>query len=150
MAEYQLAIYLFGFSFLLSVLLQDLYSAEQLDEIESKMTLHAERYRSLCEQCRRFLTEKQRADFIPAARDKLGGLLNQVGKAIESNPVLGKGQVDEWLIQQSESLSDMNRQDVAHLIESFAPLEEEKNTAVPRFHPYHERYPQSAQRYVDG
>ena len=126
MAEYQLAIYLFGFSFLLSVLLQDLYSAEQLDEIESKMTLHAERYRSLCEQCRRFLTEKQRADFIPAARDKLGGLLNQVGKAIEANPVFGKGQVDEWLIQQSESLSDMNRQDVAHLIESFAPLEEEK------------------------
>ncbi len=126
MAEYQLAVYLYGFSSLLDVLLQHLYSAEHLNEIESKMSLHAGRYRSLVEQCRSFLADKQRAGVIPAARGTLGGLLNHVGKAIEANPVLGKGQVDEWLIKQSENLGAMNRQDAARIVDAFAPLEEEK------------------------
>ena len=126
MAEYQLAVYLYGFSSLLDVLLQNLYSAEHLNEIESRLSLQAERYRSLVEQCRSFLADKQRAAVIPAARGALGGLLNHVGKAIEANPVLGKGQVDEWLIKQSENLGNMNRQEIARIVDAFAPFEEEK------------------------
>ncbi len=126
MAEYQLAIYLYGFSSLLDVLLQNLYSAEHLNEIESRLSLLSERYRSLVEQCRSFLADKQRAAAIPAARGALGGLLNHVGKAIEAHPVLGKGQVDEWLIKQSETLGNMNRRDAARIVDAFAPFEEEK------------------------
>ena len=104
--EYQLALYLLGFSSFLEVILLENYNPDYLNDISNKLRDYSLKYCELYTLCYDEI-EKYSSSSVQA--NILKGLSitsKSLGKFIEKIPVVSDGQVDETLIAASDKLKD--------------------------------------------
>lgn len=106
--DYQLALYLLGFSSFLEVMLLGNYDADYLNGISKKLEDYSLKYRELYTKC---YDEIEGYSFTSVQSSVLKGLSkasSSVGKFVEKIPVISKGQADEVLIATGGKLEEIN------------------------------------------
>lgn len=102
--EYQMALYLYGFSYFLEILLQENFDAAYLNSISSRIEDLDSEYCKLYNKAYMQIEENTKTSL----QSKLFGALSvankAAGEAIAKIPVISKSQIDETLIDAGEKL----------------------------------------------
>lgn len=119
--DYQLAVYLFGFSSFLEVMLLGNFDKDYLTGISEKLEKYSLHYRELYTKC---YDEIESYSLTSVQSSMLKGIAKastSVGKIVEKIPVISKGQADEALIAAGDKLDELNagklRKQMSSLIE---------------------------------
>lgn len=106
--DYQLALYLLGFSSFLEVMLLENFDADYLTGISAKLDNYSLNYRELYSKC---YDEVEGYSSTSVQSSVLKGIAKEstsVGKFVEKIPVISKSQVDETLITAGGKLDEIN------------------------------------------
>lgn len=119
--DYQLALYLLGFSSFLEVMLLENYNADYLSGISSKLEDYSFKYRELYTKCYDEIEVYSSTSVQSSVLKGIAKASNSVGKFVEKIPVISKGQADEALIAAGDKLDKINsgkhRKQMSTLIE---------------------------------
>lgn len=134
--DYQLALYLLGFSAFLEVMLLENYDADYLSGISAKLENYSLKYRELYSKCYDEIEGYSSTSVQSSALKGFAKASTSVGKFVEKIPVISKGQVDEKLIAAGGKLDKINtgklKKQMSALIEhqsnSIRPFIENINT----------------------
>ncbi len=102
--EYQLALYLFGFSSFLEVLLQENFDQDYLSAITSKIETMSFEYRDLFTKVYSLIESKSKSSLESKLFGGLSVVNKLAGETIAKIPVVNKSQIDETLISAGEKL----------------------------------------------
>jgi len=102
--NYRMAMYLFGFSSFLEVMLLENFREDYLNQVADKVHQYNEHYQSNFIKCRDMIKSYSSASVEKQVLDGIGNMSKALGKLIEFSPVLSKGPVDEWLHDSGEKL----------------------------------------------
>ncbi|MCD8382057.1 MAG: hypothetical protein LUC30_03945 [Clostridiales bacterium] len=108
--EYQMALYLYGFSCFVEVLLQENYNSDYLDSIEQKMEDYAFRYRELYTKTFNMIDNRTRASLESRLLHGLSEISRSAGELIAKIPVVSDSPVDEMLIDSGTRLGQYTGQ----------------------------------------
>lgn len=123
--DYQLALYLFGFSAFLEVMLLENFSYGYLNSIYRKLEEYSCNYRELYAKS---YSQLKNASKSSVESHFLGGLANisgAVGKAVAKVPGINKSQVDGALIDTESRLNQFRTQKTEMTMEQFANKQSE-------------------------
>lgn len=149
--EYQLACYLYSFSSYLDIMLHKNFDAAMLDTLTQRMKDHADRYKSLYQQCRAQIENYYQASIDVQILGGIGNLAKALGNALATVPVLKDGPVDELLISAGQSLSDGNETTLQKKLAQFSPLEDSRMAAfIDNIHAVNIMYNQPKAMLTDG
>ena len=119
--DYQLALYLLGFSSFLEVMLLGNFDKDYLTGISDKLEKYSLNYRELYTKC---YDEIEGYSLTSVQSSMLKGIAKastSVGKLVEKIPVISKGQADEAFIAAGDKLDELNagklRKQMSSLIE---------------------------------
>ena len=134
--DYQLALYLLGFSSFLEVMLLENYDSDYLSGIAAKLDNYSLKYRELYSKCYDEIEGYSSTSVQSSVLRGIAKASTSVGKFVERIPVISKGQADETLIAAGEKLDEINagklRKQMNTLIEhqgnSIRPFIENINT----------------------
>ena len=104
--DYQLALYLYGFSYFLEALLQENFASAYLDAISDKMDKMSIQYRELYSLAYTQLENRSRSSVQSRLLGGGAAASKVMGHAIAKIPLLSKGSLDESLIAAGERLED--------------------------------------------
>ena len=111
--DYQLALYLYGFSYFLEVLLQENYEAAYLNAISKKIEDLSFQYRELYSiaygQIERYTQSSLQSKFVGG----LSAMNRLAGETIAKIPIIGKTQIDETLIEAGDKLGTYNEKKIS-------------------------------------
>lgn len=106
MRDYRLALYLYGFAYLVEVLLQENFDGQYLTKIARSISEKALEYRELYTEVYTRVEERIKSTLESKALGALSAVSRAAGKTIEKIPVISKSQLDENLISAGESLGE--------------------------------------------
>ena len=110
--EYQLALYLHGFSSFLDVMLVGNYKSEYLNGIKDKIEKYSWEYRELYTRSYNQLESYLNSSIQASLLKGLKNASKFTGEAIAKVPVLNKGPIDEALIKAGDKLDDIEKQKI--------------------------------------
>ena len=106
MQDYRLALYIYGFAYLVEVLLQENFDAQYLASIASSINDKALEYRELYTKVYTKAEERAKSTLQSKALGALSAVSRAAGKTVEKIPVISKSQLDENLINAGEVLGE--------------------------------------------
>ena len=106
--EYQLSVYLHGFSSFLEVMLLGNYDNGYLGSIIQKMEQYSYEYRELYTECYNKLENNANSSMQSYLRNGLANLSENAGNVIAKIPVINKSPIDEFLIGAGNTLEQHN------------------------------------------
>lgn len=106
--EYQLAVYLHGFSSFLEVMLLGNYDNGYLGNIIRKMEQYSYEYRELYTECYNRLENNANSSVQSYLRNGLANISENAGNVIAKIPVINKSPIDEFLIGAGNTLEQHN------------------------------------------
>ncbi len=106
MQDYRLALYIYGFAYLVEVLLQENFDAQYLASIASSINDKALEYRELYTKVYTRVEERAKSTLQSKALGALSAVSRAAGKTVEKIPVISKSQLDENLINAGEVLGE--------------------------------------------
>ncbi len=106
--DYQLALYLLGFSSFLEVMLLGNFDADYLTGISKKLEDYSLKYRELYTKCFVEIEGYSSTSVQSSVLKGLSKASSSVGKFVEKIPVISKGQADEALIAAGDKLEEIN------------------------------------------
>ena len=106
--EYQLSVYLHGFSSFLEVMLLGNYDNGYLQSIIRKMEQYSYAYRELYTECYNKLEDTASSSVQAYLRNGLANLSGNAGNVIAKIPVINKSPIDELLIGAGNTLEQHN------------------------------------------
>ena len=119
--DYQLALYLLGFSSFLEVMLLGNFESDYLSSVSEKLDTYSLKYRELYTKCYDEIEEYSSTSVQSSMLKGIAKASTSVGKFVEKIPVVSKGQADEALIAAGEKLEEFNtdklRKQMSSLIE---------------------------------
>ena len=119
--DYQLALYLFGFSSFLEVMLLGNFGKDYLTGISEKLEKYSLHYRELYTKCYDEIESYSSTSVESSMLKGIAKASTSVGKIVEKIPVISKGQADEALIAAGDKLDELNagklRKQMSSLIE---------------------------------
>jgi hypothetical protein len=119
--DYQLALYLFGFSSFLEVMLLGNFGKDYLTGISEKLEKYSLHYRELYTKCYDEIESYSSTSVQSSMLKGIAKASTSVGKIVEKIPVISKGQADEALIAAGDKLDELNagklRKQMSSLIE---------------------------------
>ena len=102
--NYRMALYLFGFSSFLEVMLLENFREDYLNQVADKVQKYNEHYQNQFSKCRDMIKSYSSASVEKQVLGGIGNASKALGKLIASSPVLSKGPVDEWLQDSGNKL----------------------------------------------
>lgn len=117
MEDYQLAVYLYGFSSFLEVLLLGNFNSDYLDRITNKVEAYALQYRELYTESYTKLEGKLHSSIESHLLKGVAAISGAAGKVIAKVPVIGKTQIDETLIEGGERMEQFDSQRTLDMIQ---------------------------------
>jgi len=102
--EYQLASYLYGFSYFLEVLLQENFDKNYLQAITTRLEEYAFQYRVLYTEVYSLIERYQKTSVQSYIFSRLSAVNKAAGETIGKIPVISKGQIDENLINSGNKI----------------------------------------------
>lgn len=119
--DYQLALYLLGFSSFLEVMLLGNFDKDYLTGISGKLEKYSLNYRELYTKCYDEIESYSSTSVQSSMLKGIAKASTSVGKLVEKIPVISKGQADEALIAAGDKLDELNagklRKQMSSLIE---------------------------------
>ena len=119
--DYQLALYLLGFSSFLEVMLLGNFDKDYLTGISDKLEKYSLNYRELYTKCYYEIESYSSTSVQSSMLKGFAKASTSVGKIVEKIPVISKGQADEALIAAGDKLDELNagklRKQMSSLIE---------------------------------
>lgn len=119
--DYQLALYLLGFSSFLEVMLLGNFDKDYLTGISDKLEKYSLNYRELYTKCYDEIESYSSTSVQSSMLKGFAKASTSVGKFVEKIPVISKGQADEALIAAGDKLDELNtsklRKQMSSLIE---------------------------------
>lgn len=119
--DYQLALYLLGFSSFLEVMLLGNFESDYLSSVSEKLDTYSLKYRELYTKCYDEIEGYSSTSVQSSMLKGIAKASTSVGKFVEKIPVVSKGQADEALIAAGEKLEEFNtdklRKQMSSLIE---------------------------------
>ena len=119
--DYQLALYLLGFSSFLEVMLLGNYNEDYLTGISKKLEDYSLKYRELYTKCYDEIEGYSSTSVQSSVLKGLSKASSSVGKFVEKIPVISKGQADEALIAAGGKFEEINsgklKKQMSNLIE---------------------------------
>lgn len=119
--DYQLALYLLGFSSFLEVMLLGNFDKDYLTGISDKLEKYSLNYRELYTKCYDEIESYSSTSVQSSMLKGIAKASTSVGKFVEKIPVISKGQADEALIAAGDKLDELNagklRKQMSSLIE---------------------------------
>lgn len=119
--DYQLALYLLGFSSFLEVMLLGNFDSDYLSSVSEKLDTYSLKYRELYTKCYDEIEGYSSTSVQSSMLKGIAKASTSVGKFVEKIPVVSKGQADEALIAAGEKLEEFNtdklRKQMSSLIE---------------------------------
>lgn len=106
--DYQLALYLLGFSSFLEVMLLGNFDADYLTGISDKLEKYSLKYRELYTKCYDEIESYSSTSVQSSVLKGIAKASTSVGKLVEKIPVISKGQADEALIAAGDKLVELN------------------------------------------
>lgn len=106
--DYQLALYLLGFSSFLEVMLLGNFDADYLTGISDKLEKYSLKYRELYTKCYDEIESYSSTSVQSSMLKGIAKASTSVGKFVEKIPVISKGQADEALIAAGDKLDELN------------------------------------------
>lgn len=106
MQDYRLALYLYGFAYLVEVLLQENFDAQYLTKIADSINDKALKYRELYTDVYTRVEERAKSTLESKALGALSAVSRAAGKTIEKIPIISRSQLDENLISAGETLGE--------------------------------------------
>lgn len=106
--DYQLALYLLGFSSFLEVMLLGNFDADYLTGISDKLEKYSLKYRELYTKCYDEIESYSSTSVQSSMLKGIAKASTSVGKLVEKIPVISKGQADEALIAAGDKLDELN------------------------------------------
>lgn len=106
--DYQLALYLLGFSSFLEVMLLGNFDADYLTGISDKLERYSLNYRELYTKCYDEIESYSSTSVQSSMLKGIAKASTSVGKFVEKIPVISKGQADEALIAAGDKLDELN------------------------------------------
>ena len=106
--DYQLALYLLGFSSFLEVMLLGNFDADYLTGISDKLEKYSLKYRELYTKCYDEIESYSSTSVQSLMLKGIAKASTSVGKFVEKIPVISKGQADESLIAAGDKLDELN------------------------------------------
>ena len=117
--NYQLAVYTYGFSSFLGVLLLKNYDHKYLNSIVGKIEEISYQYRELYTKCYNQIEKAADTSLQKRFLDGLASISGAAGEKIAKIPVISKSQLDETLIQSKENLNLYNQKETKQIVEQF-------------------------------
>lgn len=127
--DYQLALYLLGFSSFLEVILLENYDADYLSGISAKLDTYSLKYRELYTKCYDEIESYSSTSVQSSMLKGIAKASTSVGKLVEKIPVISKGQADEALIAAGDKLDEINAGKVRKQMSSL--IEHQSNSIRP-------------------
>ena len=119
--DYQLALYLLGFSSFLEVMLLGSFDKDYLTGISDKLEKYSLNYRELYTKCYDEIESYSSTSVQSSMLKGIAKASTSVGKFVEKIPVISNGQADEALIAAGDKLGELNagklRKQMSSLIE---------------------------------
>ena len=119
--DYQLSLYLLGFSSFLEVMLLGNFDSDYLSSVSEKLDTYSLKYRELYTKCYNEIEGYSSTSVQSSMLKGIAKASTSVGKFVEKIPVVSKGQADEALIAAGEKLEEFNtdklRKQMSSLIE---------------------------------
>ena len=106
--DYQLALYILGFSSFLEVMLLGNFDTEYLTGISDKLENYSLKYRELYTKCYDEIEKYSSTSIQSSMLKGIATTSRSAGKLVEKIPVISKGKADETLIAAGDKLSDFN------------------------------------------
>ena len=106
MRDYRLALYLYGFAYLVEVLLQENFDGQYLTKIARSISEKALEYRELYTEVYTRVEERIKSTLESKTLGALSAVSRAAGKTIEKIPVISRSQLDENLISAGETLGE--------------------------------------------
>lgn len=128
--EYQLALYTYGFSSFLDVMLVGNYSSEYLTGIKEKIERYSFQYRELYTKCFNQMKESFDSSVEHTILKGLKVVSKATGEAIAKIPVLSDGPVDEALIEAGSTIGEIGKQ---HTQKQMKKLTDHQDSCVKPF-----------------
>lgn len=117
--EYRLALYLYGFSYFLEVLLQENFNEAYLLGIIGKLEDNIFQYRVLYTNAFAQMEEYSKTSLQSRLLDGLSAANKSMGEAIAKVPIVSKSQIDEKLIDAGHRLGKYNDERTKPRMEQF-------------------------------
>ena len=102
--DYQLALYLFGFSSFMEIMLLENFDSSYLSSISLKLEDYSLKYRELYTQCYEQIKGYSTSSVESTLLKGIAGASRVFGKAVEKIPVISDSQIDETLIATGEKI----------------------------------------------
>ncbi len=103
--SYQLALYIYSFSYFLEVILQENFDAGYLSSISQRLETYALQYRELYTECYERLDEQLRSSVQSCLSRGVASAGKATGEFIASLPLISKSPIDEVLVSSSMHLA---------------------------------------------
>ena len=127
--DYQLALYLLGFSSFLEVMLLGNFDADYLTGISDKLEKYSLKYRELYTKCYDEIESYSSTSVQSSILKGVAKASTSVGKFVEKIPVISKGQADEALIAAGDKLDELNDGKLRKQMQSL--IEHQSNSIRP-------------------
>ena len=127
--DYQLALYLLGFSSFLEVMFLGNFDKDYLTGISEKLEKYSLNYRELYTKCYNEIESYSSTSVQSSMLKGFAKASTSVGKLVEKIPVISKGQADEALIAAGDKLGELNASKLRKQMSSL--IERQSNTIRP-------------------
>ncbi len=102
--SYQLALYIYSFSYFLEVMLQENFDAGYLSSISQRLDVYALQYRELYTECYERLDEQLKSSVQSCLSRGVASAGKATGEFIAALPLISKSPIDEVLVSSSKRL----------------------------------------------
>lgn len=117
--DYSMALYLFSYSSYLEIMLLGNFGGEYLNAVAQRVEDYQAYYQGQFSKCRDHIVRISGDSVQMKVQDALGQTGKFLGNLVASNPLLGKGHVDEWLKDSGEQLLKNKDEKMARIAASF-------------------------------
>lgn len=122
--DYQMAVYMFGFSAFMEVMLLGNFLEGYLQQVAEKVSQYNLKYEEQFDQCKGLLKNLSSGSLETQVIKAIGGFGQFLGKAVGNSPLLSKGPVDEWLKEGGQKLIEGQDHKMEKVVEMFSTSNE--------------------------
>lgn len=127
--DYQLALYLYSFSYFLEVMLQENFESAYLDGIAHKIEDYSFKYRELYTKCYDQIEGYSKSSVQSRLFNGFAAINKAAGEAIAKVPVISKSQIDETLIETGSKIGKYGQKRTAQTMQQF--VDRQSSCVIP-------------------
>lgn len=117
--DYQLALYLYSFSYFLEVMLQENFESAYLDGIAHRIEEYSLKYRELYTKCYDQIEGYSKTSIQSRLFNGIANINKAAGEAISKVPVISKSQIDETLIEVGSKIGKYGQKRTEQTMQHF-------------------------------